>query len=73
MSLSYEQQQDHFISSAVTYMNTHHNIQLSHAKQLMEKYIYDIVVTSPVVQQLGTDYFALQILMAEGIIPYQPI
>lgn len=68
-----KERQASFSKAAVQYMNTHHDIPEAQAQELMDKYIEDIETDKPIVQQLGPDYFAIQILMAEGLIPYRPI
>lgn len=62
-----------FSSSAARFMNEHYHIDLKVAKDLMTKYIDEIDVNDHTTQQLGADYFAIQILMAENIIPYKPM
>lgn len=54
-------------------MQEHHQIDKIKAQELMDKYIEDIETDRPSVQHLGPDYFAINILMAEGLIPKQPI
>lgn len=68
-----KEQQTNFSNAAVAYMKAHHQIPETQAQELMDKYIEDIETDKPIVQQLGPDYFAIQILMAEGLIPYRPI
>lgn len=62
-----------FSNSAARFMNEHYHIDLKVAEDLMAKYIDEIDVNDHTTQQLGADYFAIQILMAEELIPYQPI
>lgn len=62
-----------FSDSAVDYMHENYAINKVRAQELMSAYIDEINVNDPITQHLGPDYFAIQILMAEEIIPYQPM
>lgn len=62
-----------FKKQIVRHMVEHFTIQEEQALAMASKYAGDIQVNDPFVQQLGADYFAIQILMAEKIIPYQPM
>lgn len=62
-----------FSNSAVNFMHDNYAINFADAQKLMSSYIGEIDVNDPITQHLGPDYFALQILMEEGIIPYQPM
>lgn len=64
---------ENFSNQAAEYMIQNHNIPPELAYQLMAKYIDEINVNDVTTQQLGSDYFAIQILMAEELIPYQPM
>lgn len=60
-----------FSDSAVEYMHENYAVNKVRAQELMSAYIDKINVNDPITQHLGPDYFAIQILMAEEIIPYQ--
>lgn len=62
-----------FHKQIVQHMVEHFAVQAEQARTLARKYAGDINVNDPFVQQLGADYFAIQMLMAEKIIPYQPM
>lgn len=62
-----------FSNNAAEYMHSIYDVELDKAKRLMAEYIDEIDVNDPTTQHLGPDYFALQILMAENIIPYRPL
>lgn len=62
-----------FAYSIIDYMREHHDVDNSIGVRITFKHIRDIDVEDATAQHLGADYFALQIMMAEGIIPYRPM
>lgn len=62
-----------FGSGMINYMVEHHQVDHIIAALITSKYIKDIDVEDATVQHLGPDYFAIQVLMAEKIIPYRAI
>lgn len=64
---------DVWIKLMVSYMFEVHGVEVKEGFKLAKKYINDIDIDSSMANHLGYDYFAIQILMAEGIIPYKPI
>ena len=62
-----------FMNSMVSYMSEHHGVDLTRAVIIVKKYIHEIDVEDVTVQHVGADYFAIQILMAEKVIPYHAI
>lgn len=62
-----------FSDSAVDYMHENYAVNKVRAQELMSAYIDAINVNDPITQHLSPDYFVIQILMAEEIIPYQPM
>lgn len=62
-----------FEKQIMRHMVDHFNVPKEKALVMVSKYIGDINVEENIVQQLGPDYFAIQILMQEKIIPYQPL
>ncbi|WP_214831016.1 hypothetical protein [Exiguobacterium sp. s56] len=62
-----------FSIAAVNFMSANYEVNKENAEEMVEEYIDQINVNSAAVQHLGPDYFALQILMAKKIIPYEPM
>lgn len=62
-----------FSDGMVDYMIKHYNVNKERAEKLVGEYIGVINVSDSITQHLGVDYFSIQILMEEEIIPYQPI
>lgn len=62
-----------FLIATVNFISTNYSIDKETAEKMVEEYINQIDVDSPTIQHLGPDYFALQILMIKGVIPYKPM
>ena len=62
-----------FLEHMVKHMVEAFQVESKLAHELAQKYISSINVSDVTTQHIGADYFAIQILMAEGIIPYKPI
>lgn len=62
-----------FVQSMAKHMVKHFSVQEDEAKEMANKHANDIDTEDVTVQQLGPDYFAIQILMAEKVIPYRPM
>lgn len=70
---AYETAEERFKKQIVRHIVEHFNMEEEQARALASKHAGDINVNDPFVHQLGADYFAIQLLMAEKIIPYQPM
>lgn len=62
-----------FMRDIANHMVNHFEVEPNVALVLAMKYIKDIDVEDVTVQHIGADYFAIQILMAEKVIPYKAI
>jgi outer membrane receptor for ferric coprogen and ferric-rhodotorulic acid len=62
-----------FAHAMIEYMHKEHGIDRGTGARITFKYIKEIDIEDATAQHLGPDYFALQIMMAEGLIPYKPM
>lgn len=62
-----------FYDSAIRYMGEHYDVDKVFAEKLVNYYFDKIDTEDVITQQLGPDYFALEVLIAEGITLYKPM
>lgn len=64
---------DSFWLDAIDYMIESYGVDREVAEGLVERYGNGIDVRNEVIQHLGPDYIAIQMLMVEGMLDYEPM
>lgn len=64
---------DSFWMDAIDYMVESYVVDREVAEGLVDRYGNGIDVRNEVIQHLGPDYIAIQMMMVEGILDYEPM